>query len=145
MQMFHDNRLAHYHSGMGVKFNPSTENIDNPNIPPNASKFWTVYEKDLELLRIRWKSRFFLSEIYIHFPQKTSAKFSLVSILIVFPPKCYTFWLKIVQLYFGSKESFHRRKFKEIRKISDNFQQKKEIFWKQKAISSQEHLGEITG
>ena len=70
MQVFQHNRLAHYHSGMGVKFNPrqsvnflrmwkfrgscdvchfynshSRENVDNPNIPPNASKFWTVFQK----------------------------------------------------------------------------------------------------
>lgn len=46
MQMFHDNRLAHYHSGMGVKFNPSKENIDDPRIPQNASKFWTVFDEN---------------------------------------------------------------------------------------------------
>ena len=46
MQFFHHDRLAHFHSGMGVKFNPSVENQENPLIPTGASKFWTIFSKE---------------------------------------------------------------------------------------------------
>ena len=46
MQFFHHDRVAHFHSGMGVKFNPSVENQENPLIPTGASKFWTIFSKE---------------------------------------------------------------------------------------------------
>ena len=43
MQMFSDDGLAHYHGGMGVKFNPSREHLNDEIIPANALKYWTVF------------------------------------------------------------------------------------------------------